>query len=82
MVIDRSLKLHDQITYDQLRDYVVRPNGDWGNSNPDVHDDAVMALAIAVTASRADGPFVETSDQRSIQHDLTDQLLDDEMRLA
>lgn len=73
MIVDRSLRVHDQITYDQLRDYVVRPNGEWGNSDPDVHDDSVSALAIAVTASRADGPFIDEEDQRTTFHDIVDQ---------
>lgn len=83
MVVDQSLKIHDQITYDQLRDYVVRPNGDWGNSNPDIHDDAVMAMAIGVTASRADGPFIESEpDARTPIHEITEQLLDEERLYA
>jgi hypothetical protein len=77
MVIDKSLRIHDQVTYDQLRDYVVRPNGDWGNSDPDIHDDSVMALAIAVTASRAEGPFVENYVENSPIHDIIDQEWDD-----
>lgn len=73
MVIDRSVRIHDLKTYDQLRDYVVRPNGDWGNSNPDIHDDAVMSLAIAVTASRVEGPFIDEDDDRKTFHSIVDQ---------
>lgn len=60
LILDRSITIHDKRTYNQLRDYVVRPNGEWGNANEQIHDDAVMALAIAVTASMSEGPFVET----------------------
>lgn len=73
LISDRSLTVHDQITYDQLLNYVVKPNGDWGNSDPDIHDDAVMALAIAVTASRAEGPFVAEDDRRGIFHEIVEQ---------
>lgn len=75
LVADRSLLVHDQITYDQLQNYVVRPNGDWGNSDPDIHDDAVMALAIAVTASRAEGPFIagDEDPRRGTIHEIVEQ---------
>lgn len=78
MVIDRSVLIHDRITYNQLRDYVVRPNGEWGNSDPNIHDDAVMSLAIAVTASKAEGPFVDHGDdRRTLFHDIIDQEYED-----
>ena len=50
-----SIVIHDQKTYEQLLNYVVRDNGEWGNV-AGMNDDAVMALAIAVTASRSEGP--------------------------
>lgn len=79
LVVDGSIHIHDQKTYDQLLNYTVLPNGDWGNADPDVHDDAVMAMAIAVTASITDGPFTDEAEQRTIIHDLVDQeWLDDQ----
>lgn len=57
-IVDHSLVIHDQKTYRQLRNYVERANGDWGNSDPKIHDDAVMAMAIAVTASGKEGVFM------------------------
>jgi hypothetical protein len=57
-IVDHSLVIHDSKTYRQLRNYVERANGDWGNSDPKVHDDAVMAMAIAVTASGKEGVFM------------------------
>lgn len=60
LILDRSITIHDKRTYNQLRDYVVRSNGEWGNANENIHDDAVMALSIAITASMSEGPFVET----------------------
>lgn len=58
LIIDKSLSIHDIATYQELQDYVVRDNGTWGNSGAEDHDDTVMALAIAVTASIAEGPFI------------------------
>lgn len=56
---DTSITLHDLRTYNQLRNYVVLENGEMGPADPKMHDDAVMALAITVTASIAEGPFIE-----------------------
>lgn len=65
LLSDRSIVLHDVKTYNQLRDYVVRQDGTWGNANEEMHDDAVMALAIAYTASNTEGVF-EPDDSRGI----------------
>jgi hypothetical protein len=55
--LDRSLAFHDLRTYNQLISFVEHEDGYWGNSNPKIHDDAVMALAITITASEEQGPF-------------------------
>jgi hypothetical protein len=57
LIADQSILLHDLKTYKQLRNYIVLPNGDLGNADPKIHDDAVMALAICVTASMSEGPY-------------------------
>lgn len=67
-IIDGSIKIHDMKTYDQLRNYVNR-EGQFQNADPDVHDDGVMALAIALTGSMLQGPFVESNVKDSI-HDM------------
>lgn len=79
LLADRSIIIHDQKTYNQLRDYVVRADGSWGNSNDSLHDDAVMALAIAYTASQVEGVFVpdEVEDQ-DIFHRIWNQENNDE----
>jgi len=59
LIGDNSITFHDKKTYDQLRNYVVLGNGDMGNADRGIHDDAVMALAITVTASQTEGPFAE-----------------------
>lgn len=56
--LDHSLVIHDPKTYNQLQSFVEHDDGYWGNSNPKIHDDAVMALAITVTASEEEGPFL------------------------
>lgn len=67
LIHDNSILLHDRLTYNQLRNYVQRTDGTWGNSDGISHDDAVMALAIAVTASDREGPFMPDSTRQS-QH--------------
>ena len=46
------LRLHDEVTYDQMFAYVVRDSGEFGPGTSSQHDDAVMALAIAVATIR------------------------------
>lgn len=59
LLADQTITIHDKRTYQQLRQYVVHNNGEWGPSDYKLHDDAVMAFAICVTASQTEGPFVE-----------------------
>lgn len=69
-IIDKSIVLHDTLTYNQLRNFVEHDDGYWGNNDHRTHDDAVMALAIAVTASDAEGPFVADRRNLSPVHDI------------
>jgi hypothetical protein len=64
LVHDNSIVLHDRLTYNQLRNYVQRDDGTWGNA-AGIHDDAVMALAIGVTASDREGPFMPDLPRRN-----------------
>ena len=48
------LKIHDEETYEQLKDYVVLPNGELGPARSSGHDDAVTSLMIAVATIRLD----------------------------
>ena len=75
LMVERSITLHDKTTYNQLRNYVIRANGDMGNADAATYDDSVMALAICVTASRFEGPF---SESRSSDHPMVD-IFNDEL---
>lgn len=75
-IIDGSLTIHDRKTYNQLRNYVEDEAGYWGNADRDMHDDAVMALAIGVVASEQEGPFTADPPERSAIHDLYAQEFD------
>lgn len=57
LLIDRSLLIHDSRTYHELLNFVEHPNGELGNAGRSGHDDTVMALCIAVTASIKEGVF-------------------------
>lgn len=71
MLADKTITLHDKRTYQQMRQFVVQNNGEWGPSDSKLHDDAVMALAICVTASKTEGPFIRKSPtQQSKMFDL------------
>ena len=57
IVTDCSLILHDQHTFDELRDYVTMANGGYGPADDrHGHDDTVMSLAIACICSVTEGP--------------------------
>lgn len=54
MMAQGMLKIHDEETYEQLKDYVVLPNGELGPARASGHDDAVTSLMIAVSTIRLD----------------------------
>jgi hypothetical protein len=54
---ERSITIHDEMTYNQMRSFVTHKTGYQGSADTRVHDDAVMALAIALTASGTEGPY-------------------------
>ena len=59
LILDGSIILHDGQTVSQLRYFNIRNDGEMGNGSRNRHDDAVMALAICVTASITEGPFMD-----------------------
>ncbi len=64
LLADLSLSIHDEVTYEQLRDYsVIDRFGEMGPASKDGHDDAVMAYAQAVICSTTEatpGLYVES----------------------
>jgi hypothetical protein len=52
---EEAILIHDYLTYAQLQDYVVKANGEYEGQS--LHDDAVMALAIAYIASLFGDPI-------------------------
>jgi hypothetical protein len=66
----RSLLIHDRQTYQEILNFVEHPNGDIGNAGRKKHDDTVMALAIAVTASKSEGFYNPRATRRSYAPDI------------
>lgn len=57
MLYDNSLRIHDEETYNQMKNYVVLDNGEMGNARDAwKYDDAVMAFVIGVICSVTEGP--------------------------
>lgn len=46
-----GLVIHDAQTYQEMKAFIRLPNGRFSNSNQELHDDTVDALAIAITAT-------------------------------
>jgi hypothetical protein len=65
-----ALKLHDETTYDQMAKYVTLPNGDLGPQSYKDYDDAVMALAIAVTSTLTEPILPHEQEPPAMPNDL------------
>lgn len=78
LIADNSITIHDRRTYNELRNYVVHPNGELGNADLRTHDDCVMALAIAVVCSSTEQPFSDYIHNPSPVIDLFSQYSDED----
>jgi hypothetical protein len=57
LLVDHALLIHDQETYDQMRDYgVIDAFGEMGPVSPKGFDDAVMAFCQAIICSITEAP--------------------------
>jgi hypothetical protein len=60
LVGEGAITIHDAITYHQMCNYIrISQFGELGPADPKGHDDAVMALAIAVFGSTTEEPYSE-----------------------
>jgi hypothetical protein len=50
-VVDGDIVIHDNDTFNEMKNYVTMTSGEMGPSTNAGHDDTVMALAIALTAT-------------------------------
>jgi hypothetical protein len=66
-----QLLLHDHETFTQLLDYASWGE-ELGNASPSGHDDAVMALCIAMTASYCEPPYIPGAERNTRQHPVLD----------
>ncbi len=66
LLVTGAIVIHDKLTYTELLNYVEHPNGNMGNSGGSPHDDTVMALSIAVCASKREGHFKPTKNQTPV----------------
>jgi hypothetical protein len=57
LIGERAIHFHDAKTYEQFKGFVTHEGGYQGNVDKKLHDDAVMALSIAFTASGLEGPY-------------------------
>lgn len=60
LVGEGAITIHDPVTYHQMCNYIRTSQfGELGPADPKGHDDAVMALAIAVFGSTTEDPYNE-----------------------
>lgn len=69
LILDHSLLIHDQQTYDEMREYVTLsgPVAEFGPADAAGHDDRVMALAICIVCSRTEGPVMAFEGERQLE---------------
>jgi len=57
LLTDGSLTIHDDHTFQEMRDYITLENGGYGPADERAgHDDTVMAMAIACICAATEGP--------------------------
>jgi hypothetical protein len=76
LIVDGSVTLHDTWTYQEMKNYVDKGMGEYGNANGEPNDDTVMALAIAVTvnAYESDELIAVDSQMREEMAAMTEQM--------
>lgn len=73
LFVTNSIVIHDPKTYEQVLNYVVHDNGEWSNADRAMHDDAIMALSIAVAAVNTEGPIQVYGNQPAPTFDIFSQ---------
>lgn len=66
----RAIKIHDEVTYQQMMDYVILNNGEMGPASEKGHDDAVMALMIAIASTMMEPQLPREKVDNNIINDL------------
>jgi len=67
-----ALRIHDEITYDQMTTYVTLNNGELGPASIKLYDDAVMAYAIAIVSTMTEPQLPREIAPEAQVHDLFD----------
>lgn len=67
---ENRIRIHDEITYNQMSEYVVLNGGEMGPAENTGYDDAVMALAIGIASTITEPQLPHEEIDRSIQNDL------------
>lgn len=58
VVVDRDVLIHDVQTFTEMKNFVTKKDGGYGNASHEGHDDTVMALAIAITVTMFEAPVL------------------------
>lgn len=64
LIGQKALKIHDEITYQQMSNYVMLNNGEMGPASEKGFDDAVMALVIALVSHITEPPLSHEDNSR------------------
>lgn len=55
MLVDHELTIHDRATFEEMRNYVTLPGGEFGPASSDGYDDHVTSFCIAVLSNMLSG---------------------------
>lgn len=57
-VVDKDITIHDRVTFNEMKNYVTLPNGEYGPNSPSGYDDTVTSLAICLISIVTEAPTV------------------------
>jgi hypothetical protein len=57
LIAQGALSIHDEITYDEMRNYVQLPGAEMGPASERGHDDSVTSLMIAICSTMTEPPL-------------------------
>lgn len=57
LLVDHETTIHDRVTFEEMRNYVTLPGGEFGPASSEGYDDHVTSYAIGVVSSIKEGPL-------------------------
>jgi hypothetical protein len=82
LIVDHEVTVHDQVTFNEMLNYVTLDNGGFGPASDKMHDDTVMALAITCVCASTEGLGLPYGSAQHVSDDPTWESWFDQERIA